>query len=217
MSVAADSCARAKKLILEALFVAVVGVVLGFTANTLSPRGLVLSRNYFPDGTNAAPQPPNATTSPRAATNSNSSAPYQTPIAVYNINGKGLQLIECNQASRLFHGRGWPGNLAVFIDARDEEHFLEGHIPGAYQFDPYHPEKHLPAVLPICTNAEQVVVYCTGGECEDSEFAAIQLRDAGISNQKLFVFTGGITEWTTNNLPLEIGVRGSGNPRKPSK
>jgi hypothetical protein len=29
----------------------------------------------------------------------------------------------------------------------------------------------------------------------------------GISNQKLFVYGGGIAEWQTNSLPVETGAR----------
>ena len=66
-------------------------------------------------------------------------------------------------------------------------------------------------MLPVCQAAEQIVVYCNGGDCDDSETAAILLRDVGIANRKLFIYGGGITEWTTNRLPVEIGARNSGN------
>jgi rhodanese-related sulfurtransferase len=101
----------------------------------------------------------------------------------------------------------------VFIDARDESHYREGHIPGACEFDPYRPDKYFAAILPICRAAEQIVVYCNGGDCDDSETAAILLRNVGIANQKLFIYGGGITEWTDNNLPVETGARNSGNLR----
>jgi len=65
-------------------------------------------------------------------------------------------------------------------------------------------------VLPACLGALQVVVYCTGGQCEDSEFAAIMLRDAGIQRQNLFVYPGGINEWSALKLPVELGARKSG-------
>ena len=53
--------------------------------------------------------------------------------------------------------------------------------------------------------------YCNGGECDDSEHAAIMLRDSlGIPKEKVFVYGGGIAEWTTNGLPIEVGARNSG-------
>jgi rhodanese-related sulfurtransferase len=105
----------------------------------------------------------------------------------------------------------------VFIDARDEDHYREGHIPGAYGLDAYHPEKNLATVLPVCQAAEEIVVYCNGGDCEDSQFAAVTFRDAGIPNPKLFVYAGGMAEWTTNGLPVETGEQNSGTMRTKGK
>jgi len=39
-----------RNVLLEALFVAVIGAVFAFGANLVSPRGLALTRNYFPAG-----------------------------------------------------------------------------------------------------------------------------------------------------------------------
>jgi rhodanese-related sulfurtransferase len=100
--------------------------------------------------------------------------------------------------------------LVIFIDARDEDHYEDGHIPGAYELDPYHPEKELANVLPACQVAEEIVVYCTGGDCEDSDTAAIQLRDAGIPAKKLFVYAGGYADWDAARQPEEGGARNSG-------
>ena len=55
-----------KKLLLEAVLVAMTGAVLAFAANALSPRGLQLSRNYFPRADVAAPTAPGSTPSPVA-------------------------------------------------------------------------------------------------------------------------------------------------------
>jgi 3-mercaptopyruvate sulfurtransferase SseA len=76
--------------------------------------------------------------------------------------------------------------------------------------DRYHPEKDLAADLVPCQNAERVVVYCMGGDCEDAEFTALMLRDAGVSNKNLFVYGGGFDEWSASHLPLEQGARNSG-------
>ncbi len=109
--------------------------------------------------------------------------------------------------ARLFAESRSPGGKVLFIDARDTDEYRAGHIPGADEFDPYHPEKRIGSVLPRCAAAVQIVVYCTGGDCEDSQSAAILLRDAGTPNAKLFVYVGGITEWKANALPVD-----SGNP-----
>jgi len=130
---------------------------------------------------------------------------------------RGLQLLARNEVVTLFRDPRYQQGLVVFVDARNDQHYQEGHIPGARQFDHYRAENYFATVLPACLPAQQVVVYCTGGNCEDSEFAAAILRDAGVPAANLFVYAGGITEWTTNGLPVETGARGSGQllPSRP--
>jgi rhodanese-related sulfurtransferase len=194
------------KIFWEAVLVAALGAAFAFAANQISPRGLALKRDYFPSGTAHLVRP--------VATGTNSDVLPPAQFLAAQMKEKGLQLVDGSQAARLFRDPRFKQDIIVFVDARDEEHYQQGHIPGAYEFDLYHPEKYFDTILPICQKAEQVVVYCNGGDCDDSESAAILLRDVGISNQKLFVYGGGITEWTTNGLPVETGDRNSGNLRK---
>ena len=198
-----SSCqATAKNIFAEVLVVAITGAVFAFAANQISPRGLVLTRNYFPAK--------NSHTT-AAVTNTPPTALSPAELLAAQIKENGLQLVDGGQAAKLFRDPRFKQNGIVFIDARDESHYREGHIPGAYEFDPYHPDKYLAIILPICRAAEQIVVYCNGGDCDDSQTAAILLRNVGIANQKLFIYGGGITEWTSNSLPVETGARNSGN------
>jgi len=199
------------RILLEAAFVAVAGIALAFAANQISPRGLALARNYFPTGTNNAVRSATSVPTGRIA-GTNPATPSPAQQLAVQMKQDGLQLIDSRRAVRLFHDSHLKEGV-VFVDARDESHYREGHIPGAYEFDPYHPEQYFPAVLPVCQAAEQIVVYCNGGDCDDSQTAALLLKDVGIANRKLFVYGGGITEWTNNHLPVETGGRNSGNPQ----
>lgn len=193
----------ARRVVVEAAVVAIIGAILAFAANALSPRGLALSRNYFPTSTPGVVAAPPDVAEIRAATSTN-----QNPTSTTNAplaNPQGLQLVDSNRVAQLFEQSRSKTNGVVFIDARNEDDFHGGHIPGAYEFDPYHPEKRIASVLPLCQGASQIVMYCTGGDCEDSRFAAVMLRDAGTPNDKLFVYVGGITEWRANDLPVETG------------
>jgi rhodanese-related sulfurtransferase len=188
----------------EALLVAALGLFFALAANALSPRGLRLGRNYFPDaGTTAS-----ATHSSGAATTPASTNPASATLQ--RLQQRGLQLISSNEVVELFRDPRHEQGLVVFIDARDNSHYAAGHIPGAWQFHHYRAEDYLPTILPACLNALKVVVYCNGGECEDSEFAAIMLRDAGVPRETLFVYAGGIIEWKAGGLPVETGARLSG-------
>jgi rhodanese-related sulfurtransferase len=189
---------------LEALSVLAAGVLLAFGANLVSPRGLILTRNYFPgDGHRSS-----LTATNLAGTNLLALSPAQ--LLAWRLREQGLQLLDGPQTRQLYRDPRLPRGLLLFIDARDEELYRAGHIPGAWEFDPYRPEKYFPAVYPLCQAAEQIVIYCQGGDCDDSESAALTLRDVGIATNKLFIYMGGLTEWATNGLPVEVGERNSG-------
>jgi len=209
----ADRRPTVKNVLLEALLVVVVGAAFALAANRISPRGLALSRNYFPAGThNLVAVAPTAGRGPNAA-GTNAAALSPAELLAAELKEKGLQLIDQHKAVQFFRDPRRQQGAVVFVDARDEQRYRAGHIPGAYEFDPYRPEKYFDTVLPVCQAAEQIVVYCNGGDCDDSETAALLLRDVGIANQKLMVYGGGIKAWTANNLPVELGDRNSGNLR----
>jgi rhodanese-related sulfurtransferase len=209
----AHKMGRELKVVLgEAVVIAAIGLAFALVANLVSPRGLSLGRDYFPGSGSATPLPtPPGAGSGVSLHGSQGQGPQETVIA--RLKEKGLQPIDGKEAIQLFRDPQYQQDLIVFVDARDDHHYQEGHIPGAYQFDRYYPEKYLPAVLLVCLNAAKVMVYCAGGDCEDSEFAALALKDAGVQQERLFVYAGGITEWSTNGVPVEVGGRKSGNMR----
>jgi rhodanese-related sulfurtransferase len=198
---------EAKTVLVEAALVAAVGLVFALAANALSPRGLRLTRDYFPGGgklatpvatgTNSVSTPGGGSTDPLAAT-------------LQRLVEHGLQPIGSNAVMELFQDPRYEQGVLVLVDARDDAHYQKGHIPGAWQFDHYHPDQYLPTVLPVCMGAQKVVVYCNGGACEDSEFATIMLRDAGVPRENLFVYAAGITEWMNSGQSVETGARKSG-------
>jgi rhodanese-related sulfurtransferase len=198
---------KPKAVLIEALLVVVFGLLLALAANALSPRGLRLTRNYFPEFTPPPVRSTNGTNS--VVTTANGSAATAN-ATIQRLRQRGLQLVTSNEVVELFRDPRYEQGSVVFIDARDDQHYTMGHIPGAWQFHHYRAENYLPTIMPVCLNALQVVVYCTGGECEDSEFAAVMLRDAGVPAENLFVFAGGFTEWTATGLPIETGIRRSG-------
>lgn len=193
----------------EGALVAVIGAALALAANALSPHPLELTKDYFP-GDKVASR------SPAVATNATNAAAIITnsPLELLSarLRANGLQLTDSNQVARCFRDPRREQDGVIFIDARDEEHYVAGHIPGAFHFDRFRPQDYLPNVVQVCQTAEQMVFYCNGGECDDSEHAAIMLRDSlGIPKEKVFIYGGGFTEWTNNGLPYELGARNSGD------
>lgn len=93
-----------------------------------------------------------------------------------------------------------------FVDARSRKSFEKGHIPGAHLCDPYRLDEYLPSLLEQMKAADYVVIYCTGGDCEDSIQLATQLVFRhGLSRDLIAIFEGGWNEWQAAGLPIEEG------------
>jgi rhodanese-related sulfurtransferase len=188
-----------RQTLVDAVFVAGIGGLLALAANFFSPRGLSLHRDYFP-----APAP--------AATGS-AAGPASTPPAAIasaaRLTRRGFAVIALARGQELFRDARRAEGRIVFVDARDDRSFQAGRIPGAIQLDHYRLERHAAAVLAACLPAEQVVVYCHGGNCEDSELAAGDLRDLGVPAAKILIFAGGFEEWRRAGLPTEAGGKGA--------
>lgn len=197
-----------KRTLQEGALLAVLGAAVAFAANALSPRGLQLGKNYFP-GNGSTTTVPAAGTNLAVTTGPKTNSPQE--LLAVRLQADGLQLADSNQVVQLFHDPRREQYGVIFIDARDDEHYQAGHIPGAFHFDRFRPENYLTNVLQVCLVAQQIVFYCNGGECDDSEHAAIMLRDSiGLPKEKLYVYGGGMNEWATNGLPIELGARNSG-------
>ena len=85
----------------------------------------------------------------------------------------------------------------IFIDARDEEEFAEGHIKGAI-LAPSTPE--LVQLTP--DRSTPIVTYCGGGECDVSMELAVELMDSW-DYERIFVYKGGWPEWKAAEYPVE--------------
>ena len=199
-----------RAVFLEALLIGLAGLLIALAANAISPRGLRLNRNYFPNlrvtGTNSGATTANISSQGTPASGTN----LPPDPTIVRLQQRGLKLATSTEAFELFQDPRYEQGLIVFVDARDDDHYTAGHIPRAWQLNHYRPEGYLPIVLPACLAAFKVVVYCNGGQCDDSEFAAVMLREAGVPADSLFVYVGGITDWTAQGHSVESGARGSG-------
>jgi rhodanese-related sulfurtransferase len=197
------------RVLLEATGVVATGVTLALIANALSPRGLSLTRDYFPgsrSSLHAAPDPPPGDPAIREAVD----VPEALSPGQERLNGRGIGWLELEEARDWFHDPRFAQELVIFVDARSRRFYQEGHIPGAYHLDHFYPGETLAEVLPAALAAERVIVYCNGGECEDSEFSAVFLLESGVAVERLGVFGGGLEAWREAGLPIEMGQRGSG-------
>ena len=184
----------------EAAVVVVAGTLSGVLLNAISPRGINLGRDYFP----RSPSPVTAGTDthPPAET---VRAPTPTNDVLARLRERGLQPLDKPTAVALFHASQRTPAAVLFVDVRNDTLYQAGHIPRARPFNYYRPEVYLADILAACANAQRIVVYCNGGDCEDSELAAGLLVQTGVPRERVFVYLGGYAEWTANDLPVETG------------
>jgi rhodanese-related sulfurtransferase len=124
--------------------------------------------------------------------------PVRVPVVSDSLSAgaEGIKTIDIGEAKKFF-GTG------VIIDARRKEDYDEGHIPGAVLIDYYEMGNYLDQALPILTRNHEMMIYCSGPSCEDSELLAKHLYALGF--KKLLVFKGGFERWSEAGLPVEKG------------
>lgn len=93
---------------------------------------------------------------------------------------------------------------ALILDARRTAVFAEGHLPGAKSLSVW--EDGLAAKIAALKGDPTLptVLYCAGGDCEDSHLLAQKLWLAGYRN--LRIYTGGYPDWVANGWPTAKGT-----------
>ncbi|MCO6436318.1 MAG: rhodanese-like domain-containing protein [Phycisphaerae bacterium] len=85
--------------------------------------------------------------------------------------------------------------LYVLVDARAMDEYEQGHIPGAIQADHYELENYIGILSQRALPADKVIVYCNGGDCEDSAYMCRDLLELGMEYDRLYLYAGGWHEW----------------------
>ena len=87
----------------------------------------------------------------------------------------------------------------IFVDARGDEYFDDGHIQNAWNSGFF--MELMFKLDSLQTKDDPVVIYCSDDECGSSEELANDLYNEGFT--KLFVFKGGWLEWNKAGYPIE--------------
>lgn len=80
--------------------------------------------------------------------------------------------------------------LIQWIDARTEEEFATGHMPGALNLNEDNWETKLTDLLMLWDPAVPIVVYCASGGCQSSKAVAQRLK-AELQTEAIFHLQGG--------------------------
>ena len=106
---------------------------------------------------------------------------------------------------RALHDKG-----VLFLDARRTSVYEQGHITGARPFsvwesdidekvNKFFDERSTPEA-----QALPIVVYCSGGDCEDSHMLAQKLW--GIQFNNVYVYKDGFPDWQKHGAPVRTGA-----------
>ena len=105
-----------------------------------------------------------------------------------------IREISIDVAERLF------SDSVLFIDAREEEYYIEGHIPNSICNDDF--DSLVYQIEDFIKTKNGFVIYCSDDDCGSSEDLAYQLKDQGFTN--IYLFKGGWKQWIENNHPMEV-------------
>ncbi len=185
---------------LQTLGIVIAGLALGIGSNAARTKGHVtLGKNYFRVLIPSALDPPSdePTDIATARSDGGDNAPSKLPQ-------HGFTPFSLDQAADLFMGAGYASGEAVFVDARDIEHFTEAHIPGAIHIDRYSSDEGFNNAEQALRMANVIVVYCGGGECEDSIYLATELVvERMIPVEAIRLFESGMQAWEGDGLEIE--------------
>jgi len=99
------------------------------------------------------------------------------------------------------HAAGVP-----FLDARRTSAFAEGHVAGARAFSVWESDidEKVMSLIAELDGKKPLVLYCSGGDCEDSHLLAQKLWGAGFNNN--LVYRDGYPDWVRRGGPVRTGA-----------
>ena len=105
--------------------------------------------------------------------------------------------INLEQAYKLYKGN------IIFLDARENEDYKEGHIKNALSL-PYYDFDNYKQILRNIPESSVVVTYCAGTDCDLSILLGKQLFEIGY--KRVYIFFGGWNDWLKAKYPIEKKV-----------
>jgi len=149
-----------------------IAIIIAFLINSLSPRGIALIGQWDVD---------QGVITAKARDDS-----VQPEFEIQHI----------QEAKALYDS----GEL-LFIDARVEEDYAEGHILEAVSLPVNHFDDLIDDFFSNYSMETAIVTYCSGRECDDSHLLAEYLRDVGYLDVRVFI--DGFPAWKEAGFPID--------------
>jgi len=209
-----------RKFFLEAATLIIAAVACAVVANAMASRERKLVVVSAPAQTVAPPPPAPA---PIATTTRQPDNPTTTQATVNRQPATKKPTTDNRQPTTQFnphpdkpyieiHGydvKNLHDKGVLFLDARRTSVYEQGHIPGARPFSVWESdvdEKVNKLYAERSDPKDQnlpIVIYCSGGDCEDSHMLAQKLW--GIQFNNVYVYKDGFPDWQKRGLPIHTG------------
>ena len=89
----------------------------------------------------------------------------------------------------------------LFIDARSQDSYEQGHIQGAVSLPLGQFDEKIDYFLSRHALDQPLITYCSGRTCEDSRHLARLLSEAGFTDVRIFI--DGFPAWKAEGYPVE--------------
>jgi rhodanese-related sulfurtransferase len=100
-------------------------------------------------------------------------------------------------------GRLFRQEAALFVDARPQSQFAQGHIRGALNLPWQEVDRYFMETADRLEGSMTIITYCDGDNCDLSHELALFLKDMGFENVRVLV--NGWTVWKQDGLPTDTG------------
>jgi rhodanese-related sulfurtransferase len=107
-------------------------------------------------------------------------------------------IISLEESLRLYES-----GAGLFLDARPESEYAQGHIKGALNFPWQDLDRYFIGVLEKLYGQEAIITYCDGEACDLGHELSLFLKDSGFEN--VYVLVNGWSLWLEAGLPTESG------------
>lgn len=155
---------------------------------------------------NDAPAPPAARASGQPAASASPTAPAApaapggfTPTPKDKLPTGQITIDEAKAA----YDQGLADGMTFFVDSRKHEEFVAGRVLNALRIDSKSFETGNPPELSLIPRDAIVIVYCNGGQCDESENVAKWITNSGY--KKVYVLHDGFPGWKALGHPIESG------------
>jgi 3-mercaptopyruvate sulfurtransferase SseA len=99
--------------------------------------------------------------------------------------------------------RRFQQDAALFVDARPQSQYAEGHIRGALSLPWQAVDRYFMETAERLEGAAMIITYCDGESCDLSHELALFLKEMGFENVRVLV--NGWSVWQQAGLPLQMG------------